>query len=68
VCTAKKKEWKVRFGSVGRATGAGHRIKAKLRARDFSRARQTEDKTNEFRQFDESFGQAFLKACAVEGA
>ena len=26
------------------------------------------DKTKELRQFDESFGQAFSKACAVEGA
>jgi hypothetical protein len=26
------------------------------------------DKTNRFRQFVESFGQAFSKACAVEGA
>ena len=30
--------------------------------------RQTVDKTTEFRQFDESFGQAFPKACAVEAA
>jgi hypothetical protein len=30
--------------------------------------RQTVDKTNGFRQFDESFGQAFSKACAVKGA
>ena len=29
---------------------------------------QTVDKKNEFRQFDESFGQAFSKACAVEAA
>ena len=27
---------------------------------------KTVDETNEFRQFDESFGQAFSKACAVE--
>ena len=29
---------------------------------------QTVDKTNGFRQIDESFGQAFSKACAVEAA
>ena len=30
--------------------------------------RQTVEKTNEFRQFDKSFGRAFLKARAVKGA
>ena len=29
---------------------------------------QTVDKTKVFRQIDEGFGQAFSKACAVEGA
>ena len=29
---------------------------------------QTVNETNGFRQFDESFGQAFSKACAVEAA
>ena len=32
------------------------------------RGSQTIDKTNKFRQFDESFDQTFSKVCEVEGA
>ncbi|MBQ7347688.1 MAG: hypothetical protein IJW55_06995, partial [Clostridia bacterium] len=37
-------------------------------ANEKSLAVETVDKTNEFRQFAESFGRAFSKARAVEGA